>query len=400
MDINFIRPTCGSEGISLITEIGIFFSSPTDSLIVDSIIVTIDGKTALIGDSFQCGFKGTLYEDSDPGMFLSILPVTSYSAEKTIIIAVYAVDGEGPDLEACSFKTICSDCLFESTLNATTFGVTVTKNDTTELLWNSTSTEVRIIDDAVNKIHLQRTNNNTYVAVGTDAGVSLIKNCISSLCYGGGDVELDGYEACLSTIGHIIDGYGTELDGYCISYLAPYVYVDELTKLYILNSTQNRIEVFYNVENDLVGRVNPDYTYDVSNVSELAGLTINNLLVIEYLSTNLGSNTLFLATDNGVIRIDADESTPETSESNMVVTTYNIDSSGATYEILGGDESRVTQIGHNRANKLLAVATENIVTFDGGVTVLSLEANALMSFEDDMVDVTELSFSDTNIFVT
>lgn len=403
MEIEFLYPQCGSSNIPLETHINITFLSATDTLVVGSIVVTIDGKTALIGNQFQCGFEGVLYADGYGDGYgtdeyvLSIGPITSFSAERTIVVAAYALDGEGPALETCSFVTTCSDCLDGKELVGMAGGVYEVDDDgNLTLLWDSSTTPVKIIDDAVNDVYLQRTNNNTYVGVATDAGVSMIKNCISSLCYGGGVV--DGYEDCLNTVGEIVDGYGNVIDGYCNNFQATEVYIDELTKFYILNSTANRVEVFYAIDEDLVGRDSPEAIYDATTVPELIGLTINTMFIAEYLSSYAGSNVLFLGTDAGVIRIDLDESVPGVSETNRNVETYGITGSGDDYEIIGGTTNNIIRISYDHTSRLLAVATEDPITFDGGVTIIDTRVNAQVHYYDGITDVTDLSFVNSDIF--
>ena len=402
MEIQFLYPPCDSGAVPLDVIINISFISQTNTLNTNSIVVTIDGKVATVGETLQCGFKGGLYSDGYGGVNdqydLSIGPLTSFSAERTIIVAAYALDGEGPALETCSFTTACSDCLRDTDIVGMSGGVyEIDSEGNIDLLWDSSTTPVKIISDDVNDAYMRRTNNNTYVAVATDDGVSLVKNCISSLCYGGGVV--DGYEDCLNTVGEVVDGYGNIIDGYyCNSFQADEVYIDELAKLYILNTTENRVEVFYAIDEDLVGRDNPDVVYSTATIPELIGLTINTMHVAEYISSNAGSNVLFLGTEGGFIRIDMDESVPGVSESNRNVETYGIVASGEDYEIIGGTANNVVAITYDHETYLLAIATEDPVTFDGGVTIIDTRVNAQVNYTDGVIDVTDLSFTTSNIF--
>ena len=402
MQIEFTYPICGSEDAALDTVITIVFTSATDTLVVSSIVVTIDGQPALVGEDVQCGFEGALHVDGygppTGERILTIGPITAFSAEHTVVMAAYALDAEGAALETCAFETECSDCLADTEIVGMAGGVYEVDDDgNITLLWDSSTTPLRIISDAVNDVYLQRTNNNTYVAVATDAGVSMVKNCISSLCYGGGAVG--GAEFCLSTIGEMVDGYGNLIDGYCNSYQATEVYIDELTKLYILNATSNRIEVFYEIDDDLVGRNNPEAVYSAATIPELGGVIINTMHVAEYLSAeDTGSNVLFVGNDMGMLRIDLDESAPGASETNFIVTSYGVVGSSTDYEILGGTSNNVVAITYDHETQLLAVATENPITFVGGVTIIDTRVNAQVHYYSDITDVESLSFSNLNIF--
>jgi len=366
--------------------------SETNTFVPSSATLTIDGNIAFSGEEFQCGFGGAFSDGYSDGYFysLNIAPLTSYSAKRNISLSAYGLDGVEGVTETCSFTTECSNCLDNITIEPVSgLGVFYTDdldpNSSAQLLWDSSTTNIRIVNDFINDWQEVRTNNNTYVVLGTEGGTSVVKNCISSLCYGG-----DGYNTCFNgTIGAVIDGYGALLDGYCSSYDALSVYMDRLTNLYILNGDENQIEVFYGTGNDIVGRSTPDYTYGVDGYN-----IINHLHVVEYFSeAEEGSNSLFLSTNEGLVRIDTDESVPGTSEINMIETSYGVPTTLVTYEVLGGTENRAIMSTYDRGTYLLAVVTENIVTEEGGVTLIDLRVNAQSAYYSGTQSVENIEFN-------
>ena len=392
MQIEFVGPECNSDEASLKQETTINFLSETNTFVPSSATLVIDGNIAFSGETFQCGFGGGWADGYSDGYFysLNISPLTSYSALRTIELSAYGLDAVEGATENCSFITECSNCLANITIEPIYgSGVYYTNdldpNSTAELLWNSSTTNIRIVDDFINDWQELRTNNNTYVVLGTDGGTSVVKNCISSLCYGG-----DGYDTCFNgTVGTIIDGYGMLLDGYCSSYIASSVHMDRLTNLYILNSTANQVEVFYGIGNDIIGRSDPDYIYGVDGYN-----VINHLHVVEYFSeADDGSNSLFLSTNEGVIRIDADESSPGISESDMIISSYGVSGSMTTYDVLGGAEDRALMSTYDRETYLLAIVTENFITEEGGVSLVDLRVNALAAYYSGTQSVENIEFN-------
>lgn len=159
---------------------------------------------------------------------------------------------------------------------------------------------------------------------------------------------------------------------YATNYTLPtllYSVGDEITKvylttnhdgtLYMANKSKERVEVYYNVLYDDVGRNIPDAYYDASMVNILDGY-FTDMVVTEGTSTvSDGSNSIFVGNDNGAYRIETDESDPGTSESSGQAVSYGIIGSGRTYDILQGTTNKVSAIDVNTRLNYLYVATRS-----------------------------------------
>jgi hypothetical protein len=387
VEITIVHPSDGATQQDLQEVVNIQLYSDQDSIDPSTIDIEIDSHTAYANSGFQCGFSGTTYTANDGyylNYYFNIHPVTSYLGSHAVSVSAYADDGYESATETSEFTTECVNCLQGQTVTFVTgAGVYYTEDDdpdeTLYLLFDSSTTNINILDDDVNAVYHARINENDYVAAATASGTSIIRNCLSSLCYGGG---FDGYACVDGTFHESVDGYGNYTDGYCTSYNSIDVYIDELHKLYILNADENRIEVFYNIDGDLVGRSEPDYSYSASTVTAISGRTLTDLNVIEYFSgVDDFSNTLMIGTNNGLIRIDTDESTPGVSEGSMLAYTYNIDGSGATYEVLAGTDTRIIATQYNRDSSTLAVATKDATSEDFTISIIDLDVNVLTQSE-------------------
>ncbi len=131
-------------------------------------------------------------------------------------------------------------------------------------------TDIRDIDVAY-------IENNTYVAVATNNNVCIIKNLDTILSYGNSN----------------------EINRLFLTDNARLYYIDYV-------NSSNNITVFYDIDEDTVDREIPNYIYDTTNEfgPKLFSTVINDLTVVEEDSTikrgNIESNTIYVATDNGI----------------------------------------------------------------------------------------------------
>ena len=202
-----------------------------------------------------------------------------------------------------------------------------------------------------NKINdLSRTvvSGKNIIAVGTDYGATII---------------VDGYAVPYSS-GYDITAVKATPDGI----------------LYLGNSTLGRVEVYYNVDSKTVFNPVPDAFYNELTSPGILGGNINQIEVtLNDSIMDEWSNTIYVATDNGLTRINADESIPGSSESGGVSFTYGIIGSGTTYEILGGSTNRVEAIDVNTNTLQIFVLTDDD-SHTGGVTVINIPSNTRFSF--------------------
>lgn len=160
--------------------------------------------------------------------------------------------------------------------------------------------------------------------------------------------------------------------------------------LYLLNTTHNRIDVYYGILYDNSGRNTPDGYYTVDGYITDLVITENTSILDER------SNSLFIATDNGVYRIETDEtSNPKTYQ----LYSYGINGSGKTYDIIEGTTNYVVAVDVNPRLNMMYVATRSASVGDQNViTYIDLNNNIATGSvtEDRLLDrlINSVSFKD------
>ena len=137
--------------------------------------------------------------------------------------------------------------------------------------------------------------------------------------------------------------------------------------LYLLNTTHNRVEAYYNIIYDNIGRNIPDGYYTVDGY-------ILDLVVTENTSLlNNQSNSIFIATDNGVYRIETDEVSVVRGYG---IYSYGIPNSGKDFGILEGTTNYAIAVDVNERLRTMYVATRSEYTGDQNViTYIDLDRN-------------------------
>jgi len=170
---------------------------------------------------------------------------------------------------------------------------------------------------------------------------------------------------------------------------------DEITKvhisaenngtIYLANRTRGRIDVYYNILYDDVGRDVPDIYYAPPPAGSGDGYVVPGMLdgyftdmVIDERSSTIDEDSprIFLGTPLGAMRIDTDESSITNTEVNGVIYTYGISGSGYDFDILDGTTNQVVAIDVNSRLNYLYVATRSEDPNDiNAVTYINLETN-------------------------
>lgn len=159
--------------------------------------------------------------------------------------------------------------------------------------------------------------------------------------------------------------------------------IDDLAQtLYLANSTLGRIEVYYNIHLDGYGRSSPNTIYSTSTTPSIPGSIVHKLKVSSGTSViDAGSNTLYVGTNNGVARIETNESNPGGSESTGISITYGIVDSGADHEILGGNSNMAKYVDINIDQLQLFVYTrDSDPDVSGGLSAVNLVSDVLFNF--------------------
>lgn len=137
--------------------------------------------------------------------------------------------------------------------------------------------------------------------------------------------------------------------------------------LYLANRSRDRVDVYYNILADDVGRSIPDVYYAAANESSdgyaVGGILdgyFTDMVVTEQTSSVVDdSSTIYLGTPSGVFKIDTDESVPGNTEINGILTSYGVVDSGYTHDVLGGTSNRVVALDVNIELNHLYVATRS-----------------------------------------
>jgi len=144
----------------------------------------------------------------------------------------------------------------------------------------------------VKTIHGARIDGDDFIAVGSDDGIVVIKNSLSEFSYAAG-----------KDVGSV------------------FITTDD--KLYYTPIVDGTVGVFYNISSDTGDRVTPDYTYDTTPVPatapDILSSNVNNIFIMvgesSYQESEITlSNLLYVATDEGITVINANEGNPGSSE--------------------------------------------------------------------------------------
>lgn len=214
-------------------------------------------------------------------------------------------------------------------------------------------TSPSILSNDVNDLFSVTNASDGLLAVATDLGATLIKNSNVGVHYS------SGYD-----IVSIQMGDGGEI-------------------LYLANNTLGRVEVFYDAHLDVSDCLVPDAYYSVTTSPEISNSIINQIKVTNNTSIiDSGSNSIYVATNNGLTVIHTDESVPGSSEGGGISLTYGIEGSGATFEIIGGEVDRVVAVDINLQQSQFFVATDD-PSHKGGVTTINIPTNTRFQFASD-----------------
>jgi len=150
--------------------------------------------------------------------------------------------------------------------------------------------------------------------------------------------------------------------------------------LYLLNKSRERIDVYYNILYDDVGRSTPDVYYGTDGYA-LSGIDdgyFTDMVVTEGTSTvKDGSNSIFLGTSTGAFRIETEESVPGSTEIAGQVTSYGIANSSRDYKILDGTTNYVVALDVNtRLNHLYVATRSESSDDDNAITYIDLSNNS------------------------
>lgn len=192
---------------------------------------------------------------------------------------------------------------------------------------------------------------------------------------------------------------------------------DEITKvhiseanngtIYLANRSRNRVDVYYNILYDDVGRSTPDVYYGAPD-GYTDGYAVPGMLdgyftdmVVDENSSTVAPNSvrIFLGTPVGAMRIDTDESDITHTEINGVLTTYGIVDTGYDFEILSGTTNQVVALDVNSRLNYLYVATRSEDANDtNAVTYIDLADNSFRGHipEDRLIDrlINDIDFGD------
>lgn len=150
--------------------------------------------------------------------------------------------------------------------------------------------------------------------------------------------------------------------------------------IYLANKTRERVDVYYNILYDNVGRSTPDVYYGIDGyvLSGLLDGYFNDMVVTEGTSiVNSDSNSIFLGTPSGAFRIETDESDPGSTEINGRIISYGISNSNRDYSILSGTTNYVVALDVNVRLNYLYVATRSEDYNDkNAVSYIDLSSNS------------------------
>ena len=160
--------------------------------------------------------------------------------------------------------------------------------------------------------------------------------------------------------------------------------------LYLANRSRSRVDVYYNILYDDVGRSTPDAFYSTVDATLPDGYGINELqdgyftdmvVTIGTSTVAAGSNSIFLGTSNGVFRVETDETTPQGSEGSGSITSYGNVGSGLEYEQISGTTNEIASIGVNTSTNHLYIATKSLDENDSNAfTYIDLATNTNSGF--------------------
>lgn len=160
--------------------------------------------------------------------------------------------------------------------------------------------------------------------------------------------------------------------------------IDSTGDTLYLATSSGTVEVYYNIRADGYGRSVPDFTYStVSSPAILGAGELRKILVST--DTSLAestSNTLYIASTDGVTRIETDESSPGSSETGGISVQYGVEGSGFDFNAIGGESNRVINMDINVEQLQLFVLTDDISEADleDGLSMINLASNTVFTF--------------------
>lgn len=346
--------------------------------------------------------------DPRPPLF-QVIPTngdTGFGVDENIVFEVFD-DGYKVDISTLNMQLDEQDVIISSVVQEPDYMGTVTQIvdgyhyrveiDPRFLLGGSTTHEILLdVEEPVSgSIGAHRVSfttgpapaNPETVYIGTPDGV---KSILTSEI--GTDIQptslVDGYHVLdlqakvLKEINRLL--VGTRDHGafvYSTNYPEPTLFYstgDEITKVhisaenngtvYLANRTRERIDVYYNILYDDVGRDIPDVFYAPPPTGSGDGYVVPGMLdgyftdmVVDEKSSTVDENSarIFLGTPLGAMRIDTDESSITNTEVNGVLYTYGVPGSGYDFDILDGTTNKVVAVDVNSRLNYFYVATRS-----------------------------------------
>lgn len=177
--------------------------------------------------------------------------------------------------------------------------------------------------------------------------------------------------------------------------------------IYLANKSRDRIDVYYSILFDDVGRDTPDVFYAIpdgySDGYAIPGMLdgyFTDMVITEKTSTvDSDSASIFIGTNVGAMRIETDESVPGNTEINGQLITYGIQTSGYDFDILEGTSNNIASLDVNTRLNRLYVATRGETSSDNNaVTYIDLDGSVFDGaiLEDRLINplVNDLDFTD------
>lgn len=199
---------------------------------------------------------------------------------------------------------------------------------------------------------------------------------------------------------HIADGYGVKvvsqensINSFSDGYFCDRAQINNRGVLYLINKTNNSVEVYYGANTRSGTGRTPDFVYDAYSNPPLFtqnGTTgdLLSLYVVNNGSDVLSNGTrLYVGQSIGMTIINAYDQEISSGysanlESNGTSFSYGIAGSGATYEIIGGTVEEVVDISSHEESNILFVVTNDGLGH-GGLTQILLSGNRQIAFMDE-----------------
>jgi hypothetical protein len=362
-------PAANSSGNSATVSISLDILDENGDLFQNSIQVLVEGSVAYDGesDTFSSPFDGTSSAittttvSGDDGYNIVLDPTSNMS--DLVVVQVSASDGYGNSMvDSWSFL------ITSPTLNFLYYsdGYGTKRIKVKELAGESQGGALTFLSE--------------------DLGPALPSNSVSTIR---GHVIDD----VMFTVVSMLDSYGVmitknEVNNPLYYMTSSDAYGAQLTDdgvMYAINSTLNRVEVYYGADTRAGESRSPDFWFNTSSTPSITGGTILDLHVVSGQSDiKTGSTRLYIGTTDGMTRIDTYEEESSDgfsagSDSNGISYKYGISGSGEQYESIGGTVSRVVAVHSDEENGVIFVATDD-GSGDGGITQISLSGNQRIFF--------------------